>query len=121
MREETLHSQITTYIRLQYPKVIFLSDASGLKLPIGLAVKFAKLKSGRGIPDICILEPRQNKHGLLIELKTKTPYKKNGELKKDEHLKEQQQMLKRLTEKGYKAVFGIGFENTKQIIDKYLK
>lgn len=121
MKEEKLHNQIAAYLRNQYPKVIFQSDASGVKMPIGLATKFAKLKSGRGIPDLFIAEPRNGYHGLYIELKVESPYKLDGGLKKNEHLQEQSEILKRLNYKGYKAVFGVGFDETKNIIDDYLK
>lgn len=60
--------------------------------------------------------------GLYLELKAEgnSPFKKDGTLKKDEHLEEQQAMLESLRAKGYKAEFATGFEQAKQIIDDYL-
>lgn len=60
--------------------------------------------------------------GLYLELKAEgnSPFKKDGSLKKDEHLEEQQAMLESLRVKGYKAEFAVGFEGAKQIIDDYL-
>lgn len=61
--------------------------------------------------------------GLFIELKKEgtTIYKKNGELVANEHIREQASILEELRQRGYKAEFGIGFENTKEIIDDYMK
>lgn len=61
-------------------------------------------------------------NGLYLELKAEgnSPFKKDGTLKKDEHLEEQEEMLEALRLRGYKAEFAIGFEETKDIIDDYL-
>ena len=117
MKEEHIHNQVVSYLKWQYPDLIFTSDASGLKLPMGLAVKFSKLKSGKGIPDLHILEPRKGYFGLFIELKAETPYKRDGTLKKNEHLLEQQIVLNRLDKKGYVAKFATGFDEAKAITE----
>ena len=39
----------------------------------------------------------------------------------DKHVEEQAEMLERLRQAGYKAEFGVGFDECKQIIDKYLR
>jgi len=126
--EKQLHLQICTYLKLQYPKVIFNTDASGMKMSIGEAVRVKKLRSSNSIPDIVIYEqyyPNINLNlsyaGLFLEVKAKTPYKKDGKLKAGEHLQKQNNMLNSLNEKGYKAVFVWEFEQAKEIIDKYLK
>ena len=118
MSEEQIHKQITDYIKIQYPKVIFNTDSSGLKLTIGQAVKVAKLRSGNGFPDITIYEPNIKYNGLFLEVKKETPYKLNGELKKMirsrkvngivekyDHLQEQNNMHIRLRERGYCVEF----------------
>jgi len=122
-KEESEHLQICNYIKAKYPDVIFTSDASGVRMPIGLSVKFSKLKSGRGIPDLLILEPRGDYSGLFLEIKrtNENIFKKDGGLKKNEHLYEQAIMLDRLKHKGYATYFAIGKEMAKQIIDDYMK
>lgn len=59
--------------------------------------------------------------GLMIELKRENTRlkKKNGEWASD-HIAEQAKMLARLTEKGYRAEFAVGFDEAKRIIDEYL-
>lgn len=83
-------------------------------------------------------------HGLYIELKKEgTKLKREKDCKKplkivqgrrsfyenkirkagdwwDLHIEEQAETLKKLRERGYKAEFAVGFEETKQIIDDYL-
>ena len=120
-KEESLQIQICTYLKLQYPNVVFFSDASGIRLTIGQAVKAKKMRSGRAIPDLFIAEPRGQYSGLFLELKSVSIYKKNGELKADSHLFEQRDMLNVLMSKGYQCHFGCGFEHTKNKIDHYLK
>lgn len=61
-------------------------------------------------------------NGLYLEIKAEgnSPFKKDGTLKKEQHLEEQQAMLEALRLRGYKAVFAVGFEEAKKIIDDYL-
>lgn len=125
--------------------------AADLKLTMGQAAKHKRLHPERGYPDLFISEPKiakpqcrvltdeerrelekgmdfisvkiqQNYHGLYLEVK------KDGEklTKKDgswrtPHIAEQAEMLEKLRQAGYKAEFGAGFDECKQIIDEYLK
>lgn len=61
--------------------------------------------------------------GLYLELKAEgnSPFKKDGGLKKDDHLAEQAFMLDWLKKQGYEARFATGFDEAVQIIDDYLK
>ena len=128
--EKTLHRQVCEYLRYQYSEVIFNSDLSGsTKLTIGQAKALKKLRSGRGFPDLQIMEPRNGYHGLFIELKAEgTDLLKKRMVDKDgypmwasDHIKEQHEMIERLNELGYKAEFAIGWDEAKNIIDNYLK
>lgn len=123
MTEEHIHRRVCRYLKLQYPKVMFSTDLSGIKLPIGLAKKIKNLKSHRGYPDLMIFEPRKGFHGLFIELKDydSPPYKKNGELRKNPHLQEQAEIIRMLKKRNYQAHFATGDEQAMDIIDKYLK
>lgn len=122
-KEESLQIAVCNYIRMAYPKVIFTSEASGLKLTIGQAVKMKKMRSNAGLPDLIILHPSPNSNwaGLCLELKIKSPFKANGSLKNDQHLKKQDILLSKLRIRGYWATFAIGFDNAKEIIDDYMK
>jgi hypothetical protein len=128
MTEKQLHKQITDYLHLQYPKCIFTTDSSGLRMSIGEAVRVKKLRSSNDFPDIMIFEPKpigKNKDlfyccGLFIEVKIESPFKK----KSNDILKEhagQYEMINKLKERGYWAVFVWTFDMAKDTIDKYLK
>lgn len=61
--------------------------------------------------------------GLYLELKAEgnSPFKKDGTLKKDEHLSEQLFMMDWLKKQGYEAKFATGFDEATKIIDEYLE
>ncbi len=107
---------------MQYPKVIFTAESSGLRMTKGQAVKAKKMRSGRGLPDLMIFEARYGYNGLFLELKKEGTrvYKLDGSLRKDKHLEEQQAVINDLNSKGYFAQFVIGFDDAKEVIDGYL-
>ena len=132
--EHSLYEQIARYLQLQYPDVVYRFDlASDLKLTPGQAAKHKRLHPERGYPDLFIAESSTNiwnspvrewglHFGLYIEIK------KDGEKlnKKDgswrtSHIAEQAGMLENLRARGYRAEFGVGFDECKQIIDEYLR
>lgn len=130
MTELELQAQVADYLRLQYPNVLFHSDfGSGIKLTPGQAVKQKRLQGGRRAwPDIMIAEfhvspddSGKRYNALFIELKREGTrlVKKNGEWASD-HIKEQAKMLHELHKRGYAAVFAVGFDEAKKIIDEYL-
>ena len=122
MKEEKLQISISKYLKIQYPDVYFMSDSSGLRLPMGLAVKAKKQRSKHAQLDLVILEPNNNFKALIIELKKNESevFKKDGYYRKSEHIEKQNESILHLQSKGYLCVYGFGFDNTKEIIDKYL-
>lgn len=124
-KEEKIQISVCKYLKMQYPDAIFTCDlASGMKLTIGLAAKHKSQRSGRGYPDLCVDEPRRGYNGLRIELKSSvnSVFLKDGKTLKSDpknHLKEQIDMMERLKKRGYYASFGLGFDDTKRIIDWY--
>ncbi len=122
-KEETLHIQVCTWLKIQYPKLIWVSDyAAGIRLSIGQAVKAKKMRSSKGLPDIMIFKGHKHSNGLFVELKTTSPYLKDGfTLKKDEHLWQQDQIHQRLREEGYHAGFAVGFDEATRVITTFLE
>jgi hypothetical protein len=137
-KEENLQLAICTYIKLQYPNVIFSCDlASGLRLPIWLGAKHKAMRSSRGLPDLFISEPTFKYSGLYIELKREdvvlirpkdAKVISKGEKKLrlkgdwyDDHIEEQAIILEKLRQRGYRADFAVGFTEAKKIIDDYLQ
>jgi hypothetical protein len=121
--EFALQKQVAQYLRLQYPDVFFLSDTvASVKLTIPQQVRNKSIQCPVfSCPDLIIFKPNGTYHGLFVELKAETPYKKDGQLKKSDHLEAQQATLATLNALRYKAVFGWEFEQIRQIIDEYLK
>jgi len=124
-KEEDLQISICEYLDLQYPNVIYTSDLSGIKLPVGLAVKASKQRTKNyKIPDLLILHPNNQYHGLILELKKSRSalyLKDNVKISNAKHIRDQLKTLLRLSDIGYKACFSCGFDETKQIIDEYFK
>lgn len=120
--EEDLHIAICIYIKLQYRKVYFLSDASGLKLPIGLAVKFHKMHSKNAQLDIVILEPNKSYYGLILEIKKNRMevFKKNGNYRNNKHVIKQLKSIVHLESIGYRVTYVFCFDHAKLIIDDYM-
>lgn len=121
-QEYQLQKAVCKYITLQYPVVLFNCDLSGISLTIGQAKQIKSLRSNRGFPDIIIYHRNKHYSGLFIELKKKGTkiYTQKGELYKDEHLREQAEIMVRLREQGFDAVFCVGFDKAKKYIDLYM-
>ena len=147
--EHNLYEQIARYLQQQYPNVIYRFDiAADLKLTPGQAAKHKRLHPKRGYPDLFIAEPSTNiwnnpvrewglHFGLYIEIKKDgTKLKRDKDAKKllkgetkirkkgdwwDKHVEEQAEMLEKLRARGYKAEFGVGLSECRQIIAEYLR
>lgn len=119
-QEEKLHGAICDYLKLAYPKVFFISEQSGLRVSIGLRAKLKRTRSNHVHLDLYILQPRNGKAGLILELKSKAIRKKNGELFKNDHLADQQETITKLNKLGYVASFATSFKEAKELIDNYL-
>lgn len=121
--EYNLQKSVCTYLNHQYPNVLFLSDTiAAVKLTIIQGARNKAIqKEGFKTPDLIILKPNSKYHGLFIELKIKSPFKKNGDLKANEHLEGQQKTLNQLSGLGYFACFGWEFSQIKVIIDNYME
>lgn len=120
--EEAIQRQLCVFIRARYPDVIFTSDLSGVRLPIGLANKVKSLKSQRGIPDLIIFYPAGGYHGLLIEIKTEDAkiFRRDGQVSSNQHYREQLEVIMTLRELGYAAYFVRGLSSGRKCIENYM-
>lgn len=114
---------LRTWLSYSFPEAILRFDLSGVRLPIGLAVKVKRLNPDRAFPDVVLFEPRGPYNGMCIELKRSSDelYTKKGTVRKSKHLIEQQQTLTDLAARGFNASFAAGFEDAKNQISNYLK
>lgn len=123
--EEIIHIALCDYMKMVYPKVLFLSESSGIRTSIGVAKKLKRTRSNHTHLDLYILEPKRIEDGihcgLVLEIKAKNIFKKDGTLLKNEHHEEQQKTIDLLNSKGYLARFVCSFDEGKKLIDKYLK
>ena len=120
--EEIEQFQFISFLKTNYPNILFRVAVDGVRLSIGTAVKLKK--NGvlqRSLPDVEIFFPTIQYHGLFIEMKitNRKLFKKDGSYI-DEHTKEQAQILKQFNEIGYYASFGIGYEHAKNILVAYI-
>ena len=122
-QEEIIQLQLCAYIRAHYPEVIFTSDLSGVRLPIGLAKKIKMLRGQRGIPDLIVFYPAGGYYGLLIELKSTDAkvFRRDGTLVANDHYREQLNIIIQLRELGYAAYFVRGLMTGKKCIENYMK
>lgn len=104
----------------KYPDVMAISEPSGLRCSMGVARKLKKMRSPHTHLDLYLLKPVGKYSGLVIELKAKNIYKKDGTLFKDEHLEDQQRTIDKLNKEGYYATFAVGYNAAVQVIDDYL-
>ena len=121
--EQSIHKRVCTYLRQEYPHVIFRTDGGGLKLTKNQAIQYASMQSCSGWPDLFIPHARRGYHGLYLELKKEGTaiYLKrdNTKLVANLHIQNQAATLKRLNELGYFGRFAVGYDAAVKIIDWY--
>jgi hypothetical protein len=88
----------------------FYAIPNGGKRNLLEAVKFKRMGTMPGVPDLCIPIPSGSYHGLYIELKRE----KGGRVSES-----QSEWLAFLREKGYYAQVAKGFEEAKEMIEHY--
>ena len=110
--EAQLQTAVINYIRLQYPKVRYCASLGGQYQQYKKQQRKGKSTGYvAGFPDLQLTEPKGEFHGLFIELKLN---------KKCYPSKVQNEWLFDLNARGYKAEVTKGFEETINLIDKYL-
>ena len=123
--EDIVQLAVVNYLRLKYPKVRFLANyLSGARLPMYLAKKAKTLgQAGQGTPDLFIFFNNGKYTSLAIELKAngKTPFKKDGMLRSDDHLIKQNEYICYLNTIGFYSTFCVGIDEAISTIDKYMK
>jgi len=139
MKHEEYEMQVTIckYLSLKHPNVFFYSDTvAAIKLTAVQGKRNKNIQNSRiKTLDLNIDEPNNLFHGLKIELKKETPFKVNGELKKQavivknskgvvvnkyDHLEEQQKAIDFFNAKGYYACFAWSVDQAINIIENYL-
>lgn len=110
MTELQVQTYVCTYLAMQYRDVLFNGTPYGRYTSAIQASNMKKAGYKKGFPDLFIYEARHGFHGLAIELKTE----------KGRSSQEQEQWVKDLRAKGYKAEISYGLDATLKLIDEYL-
>lgn len=125
--EHSVYERVATEMEHKHPDVVVHFDfGTGLRLPIGVAMKQKRINKKRGYPDFFLAKASSNYHGLFLEIKKEgefVHYQKGemkGSLKEDEHIVEQEAMLRKLRSEGYMAEFAVGFDESMELIEMYL-
>ncbi len=139
--EDDCQKALHKYIKDRYPKVIAWGNTLtgkdyNKKNNFAFEAKMKALGKVTGQPDYYVDEPRAisingkslQAHGLRIELKRDVkdspfyfmPRKKCRKIENDAHLLNQAKYIYDLQQKGYMALFGIGMDQPKDIIDWYM-
>ena len=125
-KEQSHQTGITTFMKIQYPKVIFKVDAGADANKASFVARqvYAKQNYKRGHPDFQIIK-RVNYNGFFLELKGcyDDLFNKNGTLKRgsDDHIVEQYNYIKELRAEGYYADFSWDLDYSIMLINWYLK
>ena len=107
--EQGLQVAVAGYLRMKVKDILFNGSPGGIRTSITQARKMKAAGYKKGWPDLLILEPRGEYHGLAIELKVKGNYASIH----------QKEVISKLRERGYKAEVCTGFDQAKETIDKY--
>ena len=108
--EYQLQKAVVEWIGYSYPKLLFCASAGGVRTSMTQAKKMKATGYKKGFPDLFIYEPNDKFNGLAIELKVIGSYP-------SAHQKE---WISNLNNKGYYAQVCKGFEQTSELINKYL-
>ncbi len=109
--EEKVQIAIVNYLKMQYPDALFTATMGGQYQKHHSQRRRAKATGYlKGVSDLLIFEPKGGHCGLFIELKRD---------KKCYPSAEQKLFLSNATQRGYYAVCAKGFDQCKEIIDKY--
>tara|TARA_R110000782_G_scaffold259960_1_gene351038 strand:- start:45 stop:428 length:384 start_codon:yes stop_codon:yes gene_type:complete len=122
-QEYILQKAVCRFLDTKYPNVLYMSDTiANIKLTLPQQARNKAIqKEGFKCPDLIIFEPKGEYKGMFLELKIKSPFKKNGDIYKSKHLEGQQKSMIDLHNKGYYCNFMWDFEAIKKLIDSYMK
>ena len=109
-KENPEYQYQAAYVRemaVRHPDVMVFSDtAAHIKKTVVQQKRANKLSTGVKWPDVFVAQPSGKYHGLYLEFKSESPFKKDGfTLKKDEHIEKQSECLEMLRKRGYCACF----------------
>jgi len=125
MKEVDLYEQLARYLNVKHPSVLYHFDLAGVNNPSPYTRSLYGRLNKRAWPDLFIASPHflRGDGGYFLELKKEGTriYKRDGSLVADRHIQEQAHMLQHLREHGYRADFGVGYDQSVELIEAYLQ
>lgn len=121
--EQMLTTKIATYLKEHHPTIPFQIDMSGEALSKTAATRSSNNRAELfKMPDLTIYVKKGKYGTLMLELKKlgAHPLKKDGSLKKNEHIELQANSIKWLRLHGQLADFSVGYVETIKKINDYL-
>lgn len=118
--EKILHRKVCDYLQEYYPHVYFDSDSSGIRVGQGMANQLKQTRSSHAHLDLTVLEPSREFKALILELKVKTPFLKDGSLSTEAHIQDQFITMCLLESKGYKCMWCWSLDQAITIFQNYL-
>ncbi len=109
-KEDNLLLSVASYLRLQYPNVLFCHIANERKTSVWQGAKLKKLGVRAGMPDILIFQPNKTYSGLALELK----------IKPNKPTKNQLEVLTMLSNNNWNTAVCYSFDEAKNLIDNHL-
>lgn len=108
--EHTEQVKLVQKVRAFYPDVIIAAIPNGGDRTASERVRLHSEGVLAGMPDICVMEPKNGFHGLFVEMKTST----------GQQSKEQKALQLQLNAKGYRAEVARSAAQAFEIIEGYL-
>jgi len=121
-KEFFLQQQLCKYLRYKHKQVYFLSDTvANVKLTLPQQARNKSIQcSTFKCPDVIVFKSGRGYIGLFFELKASSPYRKDGELYSDPHIKSQSETIIELQRLGYYASFEWDIDTIIKKLDWYL-
>ena len=120
--EYEIQALFVNRVHLQHPGIMVFSDtAAHIGKTMVQQVRANKLSTGVKWPDVFVAQPTEKYHGLYLEFKAESPFKKDGvTLKKSDHVEPQAECLEKLAAKGYKTAFVWDVTQALNFVNDYL-
>lgn len=115
-KEDHLQIQLAQWLSYQFPDVLWIHIPNeGKRTPFERFL-FSLLGTAKGASDMIFFEPRGQYHGLAIELKVTYDNKSKNQPSKDQLL-----FVKKMNDRGYKALVCWDYDEAEKEIKQYLK
>lgn len=100
--------------------LLYCDIAAGLHLSPYQAMLVSQLRCGRGLPDILLFHRFGDYVGLALEVKrSESEFRtKSGQFRSSEHIREQLEVMSKLTEQGWYCEFVTSVQQVESIINK---